>query len=151
MRDYSFILLLVINISVLQAQPVISDSLRHVLRNSPDDSNKVKRLKIAVRHLPYVQSDSALYYSDSIIRLSEKIGYPYGIAHGNSVKGESYVYSGDYSKAIFYIYPALRIYEASGDWFEASETYSQLAEVYMELGDYKKALEYWFIERGILI
>ena len=150
MKKYWFLLLLVTSFSEVKPQPALSDSLQQVLQNSPDDTTKVKRLVIAVQYLPYKQSESSLYYADSIIRLSEKIHFTYGLASGYLLKAESYIYIGDYSKAIFYIYQHLNLFKALGDRDEYT-SYYQLSRLYEELGDYKKGLEYKLKGREIII
>src|SRR5687768_17477898 len=117
MRKWRLILFVLISAFNLHAQPVLNDSLRQALRNSPDDTTKVKLLSVAIRFLPFNQPDSGLFYADSIIRLSEKIDFAYGKANGYYQKGASFYTSGDYSKAMFYHSQGLVIMESIGEWY----------------------------------
>ena len=142
MKNYWFVIWCLCTSSYLYSQPVLSDSLRHILRNSPDDSNKARQLSVAIRFFPYNQPDSGIYYADSVIRLSRKIDYAYGEAMAYIQMAESYVNTGDYSKAMFYCYQGLRIHELIGDWHGRIFTYGSLAKIYYELGETRKALDY---------
>src|SRR5688572_17102450 len=149
MKKYNCLLFFLINVCTLQAQPTLTDSLRQTLRNRPDDTTKVKLLFVATRYFPYNQPDSGLYYSDSIIRLSEKLNYPYGQAIGYRHKSVAYLYSGDYSRAMLFNNKSLRICEALNKRGDLSLT-ENLAGIYFELGDYQKALEYMLQSRESL-
>jgi tetratricopeptide (TPR) repeat protein len=143
MKKYWFIfLLLLINEISLEAQPVFPDSLRHALKNSPADSNYVNSLIAAILYLPYSQPDSALYYADYALKLSQQLNFNRGIAYSCKIMAECYVYTGDYSKSVFYIYQHLNLFTAMGDIDGINRAYGQLSEVYAELGDYRKALEF---------
>jgi signal transduction histidine kinase len=135
----------------LHAQTDLTDSLRKVLWASPDDTIKLKRLNLATVYFPFNQPDSGLYYADSIIRLAEKLDYPYGLAMGYFKKGYSYLHKGDYSKAMFYAHESLRIHEALEDFNVLSPAYIVLIGVYDELGDHKKALEFKLKKKEFLI
>jgi hypothetical protein len=91
-------LLLVTLVSSANAQSLIPDSVRVALRNSPDDSSKVKKLFAAVVYSPYEQFDSALFYADSIIHFSERINFPYGIAIGYGHKAQVHLYKGVFAQ-----------------------------------------------------
>src|SRR5688572_9015858 len=150
MKNYWFVIWCLCTSSYLYSQPVLSDSLRHILRNSPDDSNKARQLSVATRYFPYNQPDSGIYYADSIIRLSQKIDYAYGEAIAYMQKADSYVNIGDYSQAMFYCYQGLRIHELIGDWNGRIYTYGSLAGIYYELGETRKALNYRKIIEEVL-
>jgi len=150
MKNYWVVIWCLCTSSYLYAQPGLSDSLRHILRNSPHDSNKARQLSAAIWLFPYNQPDSAIYYADSVIRLSRKTDYAYGEAIAYIHKAQSYVTIGDYSKAMFYCYQGLRIHELIGDWNGRIYTYGTLAGIYYELGETRKALDYRQKEREVL-
>src|SRR5687767_7108659 len=111
------------------AQPVLTDSLRHILRNSPNDTNKVRQLGIATAYLDFTQPDSGLYYADSIIRLSEELDYSYGRAIGYFQKAYCYINLGDYSKAMLHANQTVRLQDAAGDLTALSPGFGALTTI----------------------
>ncbi len=142
MRKYWLIILLFSNISFLEAQPAIPDSIRYSLQNSPVDSYYVKRFIKAILYLPYRQPDSVLYFADSTHKLSQRLEYNLGIVYSYILMGEYYKYKGDYSRSIYYVYEILRLSEATGDINGILHGYGGSSAIYSELGDYRKALDY---------
>jgi signal transduction histidine kinase len=142
MRKYLVITFLFANLILLKAQPVIPDSIRYALQNSPVDSHYVKKLITAIVFLQYSHPDSAKYYADSALKLSQQIEYDNGIIYSYVLKAECYFYQGAYSESIRYIYEYLSLSRALHHIDGIVKAYGQLSQIYSELGDHRKALEY---------
>ena len=136
---YCFFLFL-IAVSSANAQSLIPESVRVAIRNSPDDSSKVKRLWLATVYFPYAQTDSALFYADSIIHFSEKIDFAYGIALGYRLRAEAYVFKGDFAQGLYFNEKALRLSELLKDSREVVFSINQRAGLFSDLGDHQQAI-----------
>ena len=52
---------------------------------------------------PYDKPDSALVIADSIISLSNKANYLFGLARGHILKAECYWVKGDYARSMYHV------------------------------------------------
>lgn len=93
----------------------------------------------------YGMTDSALYWFDEAIRLSESITYLYALASANIRKGEHLYSLGEYEKAIACFEPAIKAgikISTTGSFFEKQEYSGLIAwsyEIYHPLSnDFKK-------------
>ena len=137
---YLFFLLLVTLVSSANAQSLIPDSVRVAIRNSPDDSSKVKRLMRAATFLPYIQPDSALFYADSIIHFSERIDFAYGTALGYRLRAEAHLYKGDFPQGLYFNEKSMRLFELLKDTDNFVSAITQRASLFSELGDHQQAI-----------
>jgi tetratricopeptide (TPR) repeat protein len=121
-----------------------ADSLTAALRAHPrEDSIHVQLLIDLTRSVIYNSPDSAMKYSDEVLRISGRIGLRSGIAFGYRYKGLVYYLNGDYVQALDYLQRALKAAESlDSKKFDAS-MFNNLAIVYMELKQYEKALSYY--------
>ena len=128
------------------AQSTVSpvDSLTAALKAHPqEDSIRVDLLIGLIRAVVYTSPDSAMKYSNEVLRISEKTGLRSGLAFGYRYKGLVYYLNGDYVQALDYLQQALRAAEGlHNKKFDAS-MFNNLAIVYMELKQYARALSYY--------
>jgi len=81
----------------------------------PENNQKIQLfLKKAESHLKS-NTDSCLFYTNEVIKLSEQINYPIGWAEANYLKGRLYNYEQDHTKADSLLSSAKLIYEAEND------------------------------------
>jgi tetratricopeptide (TPR) repeat protein len=121
-----------------------ADSLTTALKTHPqEDSIRVQLLIGLIRSVIYNSPDSAMKYSNEVLRISGKIGLSSGIAFGYRYKGLVYYLNGDYIQALDYLQQALKAAESlHSKKFDAS-MFNNLAIVYMELKQYGRALSYY--------
>jgi signal transduction histidine kinase len=137
---YLFLFLLVALVSSANAQSLIPDSVRVAIRNSPDDSSRVKRLVRATTFLPYIQPDSALFYADSIIHFSERIDFAYGVALGYDLRAEVHLYKGDFAQGLYFNEKAMDLFELLKDMRAVASSNSRRGSLFSELGDHHQAI-----------
>jgi two-component system NtrC family sensor kinase len=152
---YRFFLVLVTLVSSANAQSfvpqsVIPDSVRVALRNSPDDSSKVKQLWNAAVYLPYGQADSALFYADSVIRFSERIDFTYGKALGYGLRAEAHLYRGDFGQGLYFNEKAMRLFESLKATRDVAGSNSRRGSLLSELGDHQQAIAAVFKSYALL-
>jgi len=102
----------------------------------------------------YGMTDSALYWFDEAMRLSESITYLYALASANIKKGEHLYSLGEYEKAVACFEQAIRAgikISTTGSFFEKQEYSGMIAwsyEIYQPLSkDFKKRRGHnWLIE-----
>jgi len=121
-----------------------ADSLTTALQSHPqEDSIRVQLLIGLIRAVIYNSPDSAMKYSNEVLRISGKIGLGSGIAFGYRYKGLVYYLNGDYIQALDFLQQALKAAEIlHSKKFDAS-MFNNLAIVYMELKQYGRALSYY--------
>jgi len=128
------------------AQPSLpqADSLTAALKAHPqEDSMHVQLLIDLIRSVIYNSPDSAMKFSNEVLRISGKIGLRSGIAFGYRYKGLVYYLNGDYIQALDYLQQSLKAADSlHNKKFDAS-MFNNLAIVYMELKQYAKALSYY--------
>jgi tetratricopeptide (TPR) repeat protein len=130
--------------SLAQSSLPQADSLTTALKAHPqEDSIRVQLLIGLIRSVIYNSPDSAMKYSNEVLRISGKIGLSSGIAFGYRYKGLVYYLNGDYIQALDYLQQALKAAESlHSKKFDAS-MFNNLAIVYMELKQYGRALAYY--------
>ena len=100
---------------------------------------------------PYDKPDSALVIADSIISLSTKVNYLFGLAQGHSLKAECYWVKGDYARSMYHVLQEEELYRQLNYETNLALSKGSLAQIYYELGDYSLALQYNFETRRFLL
>ena len=88
MKKCVFGLFFIVTLLNVQAQSVLSDTLRLILQRSPDDTAKVNRLAYAIRYLPFNQPDSGLRAKDKSFNATMKTDFDENIGKINVVPQE---------------------------------------------------------------
>jgi tetratricopeptide (TPR) repeat protein len=122
------------------------DSLLNVLKNSKDDTTKVKTILALSRGLQNWNKDSAILICKQGASLSEKIKWKYGagmcygfIATISSHKGDLYASIDYYEKSLRML---REVFPPHGGLLGAG-TLGNVANIYFYRGDYGKALDYY--------
>jgi len=139
-----FFVILCVSAVALHAQKHIIDSLRSVVKNQQDDSNKANTLNLLSNKLWRMDFfDSSLVVADSARELSERIEFKKGIA--NAVRNMATVFwnRGLYPKALDYYLKAIPYDEAIGNKRGIAASYIGAGNVYFYLHDYNKSLDYY--------
>jgi signal transduction histidine kinase len=117
------------------------DSLKKIVLNSPDDTNKVLQLKdLSYRYLK-VQSDTAFFLSKKAIQLSEKLNYDFGYATSLNQMGLVFKYKTEYDSALYYYNKSLIIFNNLGKDSEKASILNRLGNVYKRYGEFDKSID----------
>ncbi len=119
------------------------DSLKTALKTTTD-TTKVKLLMALSEDYRKTNPDSALYYGEQVLLLSQQLGYQKGIVEGLSKKGVAYEYKGEYQQALQLYTEALEIAKTKDIQQVIHPVYTNIALVNKALGDFPKALAYNF-------
>ncbi|WP_346856039.1 ATP-binding protein [uncultured Draconibacterium sp.] len=147
-RRLRFLFLLLIgipfNIHLAQSQNQLAiDSLKNLNTTETDQQKIVKNLISIADNFTYHQIDSAIYYTDKAIQLSNKIDYPKGAAEADFFKAYFLDISGDYDKAISSLEKAASIFTEIGDSSYLTGCYNNLGVLYSYGDKQKTSLEYF--------
>jgi signal transduction histidine kinase len=127
------------------------DSLKKLISTeNKEDSTRVHRLLFLAHAYVYNKPDSAMYYANSGLRLSRKLGYTNGEAWAYRDLGGAYMVLGDYAQAMQSMLQALSLYRQKKSVGDIGFTESYIGDIYKEIGDYKQALHYYFRARNTL-
>lgn len=126
----------------LHSQGKKLDSLLTLLRTDAEDSSKVNHLN-GVARITFLKGDydTSLYYSNTAIKLAEKIHFKKGQAAAYSNTGIVCSGRSENAKALEVYEKALKIDKEIGDKAGMGKRYSNMGVVYKNMGDYRKALE----------
>lgn len=120
------------------------DSIRTVLKNSKEDTNKVNTLNELILQLVYT-GDYRL--SDSLVidelRLASALNYKLGIANSYNNMGVIFNYQSDYSHSLDYLLRSLKLYEALNYRDGMGIAYKYIGSVYDQEGDTVNAIDYF--------
>ncbi len=120
-------------------------------QNFQEDTARILKLTMAQNESIYGQPDSGLIMADSIISLSAKINYLFGVAQGHGLKAECYWVKGDYTRSMYHVLEAAERYRQMKADPELALSKASLAQIYFEIGDYNLALQYYFELRNFLL
>lgn len=122
-----------------------SDSLRSLLKTSPNDTNKIKILNTISENLINADSyDSAAYYADQARTLAERLNFKSGNAASLRMLGISFTCRGEYSKSLSFLFQALKIAESIKDNYLIGKIYNSIGSNYSLQEDQYNALNYFF-------
>ena len=121
------------------------DSLLQLVKTGPPDTNKaIHSYKLCWEYIRKGKYDSAMYYGNSALELSQKLDFKKGIlgAYGNM--GNAYYEQGNYPKALEYYFKTLKIAEETDDQKNIVRWLGNIGVVYTRMGDYIKAIDCYF-------
>ena len=121
----------------------IIDSLKNAINTTVEDTNRAN-LYIEISH-EYEKGDviSANAYTDSALRLSEKLNFSSGIiASYSSLAALSWI-KGNYQDALKFSNKNLEMFKSQNDKRGASKILGHLGLIYSEIGNYSEALKYY--------
>ena len=134
--------------AVCFAQSEKIDSLKELLdTETKEDTTRADRLFYLSNSYIYDNPDSGIYYADSALRLSRKLGYTIREAWANYNLGEAYWVLGDYALSIQYNLQSLDLFQQMKSPIGVSTMKYDIGDIYKEMSDYKQALQYYFEAR----
>ncbi|MBX7052535.1 MAG: tetratricopeptide repeat protein [Flavobacteriales bacterium] len=140
-------LLIVITSNWSQGQKDTSrmiDSLRQVISQSPEDSNKVSLMIQLATYCSYVDSHEAIKVMDEGILLSEKLQYHRGIRACHGMKGMLLSSLGEYKQSVAELELSLQLAIEANDQLDAGRAGGVLGSIMHQQGRYPEALDYNF-------
>ena len=130
------------------AQFLNIDSLKNIIsKENKEDTTRVNRLFQICSYATYNDPDSGIYYANNALRLSQKLGYTYGVATAYAWLQQGYWVLGDYSQSMQYALKAMSLYRHLKRTVDVSEMGSAIGDIYRGMGDYKQALHYYLEAR----
>ncbi|MDX2048942.1 MAG: ATP-binding protein [Chitinophagaceae bacterium] len=126
------------------------DSLKNIISaDNKEDTILVNRLlEISIAYT-YDKPDSGIYYANSALELSQKLGYTDGETSACVWLYQGYWVLGDYSQSMQYTLQALRLFRQMKDADRVILMGNAFGDIYNEMGDYKQALRYFFEVRKL--
>jgi tetratricopeptide (TPR) repeat protein len=134
------------------------DSLKHVLLNSKEDTNKAKTLiRIAflfqdnVGQTPEFDNnpDTGLYYAQEGLKLSQKLNFEKGKFYNNYYLARIYWRKGIFNLAVKLHLEALSYAEKMGDKNLIAVIHSYIGQDYADDGKYNEAIKYLDISKTV--
>ena len=122
-------------------QDRIPDSLRAILQNGRQDTDRVTALLSVGDHYSIRRPDSAVYYFENALALARRLHWPRGIAAYDSHIIQVLNDRGDYQGAFRLCLEAMRIYTDSGTPEDRVRAYNNVANEYQYLGDLNAAVD----------
>ena len=141
-RLICYVLILLFHISTYGQTPRI-DSIKTVLEQSPEDSNKVKSYVELCKAYRTIAGDQVLVNSKAALALAEKINYPKGKALGLKWIGLYYFDKSDYLSSVDYFQRAYDEFHKLNDQDGIANLANNLGSVSYLTGNYAKALQYY--------
>lgn len=138
----SLYVLLILCTSIIAQQKGI-DSLKVVLEQSANDTNKVIVLNTLSDKLYNSTPFLALKYSQTALKLSQELDYKRGIAKSYNNIGIVYYCQGKYSEALDSYLKAIKIYDEMLDKHGLLKTYNNIGVTFFDQKNYDKAEEYY--------
>ena len=118
------------------------DSLKLALRTHEEDTNKAKLLYDLSFSYQGSYPDTALFYAQQALTLSEKLNFEKGIFWSEITSGGAIAFLGNYPLALDYDFKALTLANKMNRPLELAFAKGSLSDVYYYLGDYNTSLKY---------
>lgn len=121
------------------------DSLRYMLKTEQEDTSRaIYSYKLCWEYMRKGLFDSAMYFGNSALDISEKANFKKGIigAYGNM--GNAFYAQSNYPQALEYYFKTLKVAEEEGDQKNVVRWLGNIGVVYTRMGDYIKAIDYYF-------
>lgn len=128
----------------LTAQNVEIDKLKSDLfHHTQNNSEKVDLLTGLANKYFTIDNDTALYYINNALKLSESINYKKGVAKSFKLIGTYNYYNFDYPKALESYKKSLNLYEEIEDDKGISKCLHNIGFIYWKQNNHEKSLEYY--------
>lgn len=119
------------------------DSLKRLLHNHRDDTNKVQLLyDLSFSYVAGSYADTALTYAQQALDLAEKLNDEPGIFWSEITLGEALAILGNYPRALECNFRALELSKKLGDTLKLCYGNGGLANCYFYMGDYVTSIMY---------
>jgi tetratricopeptide (TPR) repeat protein len=122
----------------------VIDSLHTLIKADKYDTNRVNHSNILSRkYINIGLYDTALFYSNSALKLAQQLDFKKGIANSYNYIGLAYYNQADYPKALDQYLKALKIDEKRKDKLGMSLRLGNIGSVYSAQNETQKALDYY--------
>ncbi|MBI2967295.1 MAG: tetratricopeptide repeat protein [Bacteroidetes bacterium] len=142
-----YFLFILLNLSIFSSFESFAinkiDSLKNILINSKDDSNKVEILNNLSYEIVYSDPGKAEKYALEAKALSIKLKYKKGLCRSYCSIGTVFNFLSEFTEAEENYLEALKLAEEIGSRKPVAVIFNNLGAVHYELGNYNKALEYY--------
>ena len=120
-----------------------ADSLKVIVANMQEDTNKVNLLLDLCRTVFRSEPDTAIFYAEQAIDLAESLGYQQGLGYALKNVGLAYFIKSNYVEVLNYWYQSLEIFQSIDDKLGISNLNNNIGAVHFNKGDDPKALEFY--------
>lgn len=125
-------------------QPISNiDSAKHVLKSSGDDTSTVRLLQRMFVYYNETKLDSALYFTQEALRISQKLNYMWGIGRCYGNISHINIGLGNHTTALDYGLKCLRIFEKLNNKEELAISYNRLGRISRDLNNLQEAMSYF--------
>jgi signal transduction histidine kinase len=142
MRKHLLLLILIIVYTNSLAQVNVSDSLKLLIKQEIDDTNKIDLLNQYIVRFAPIETVVTLQYSDTAIDLSKKLNDSLRLALSYNRKGVVLYYMGDYYGALDNYFQSLAINERIGERYLFRD-YNNIGLALRNLGQHDESLKYF--------
>lgn len=125
------------------AQEVVSDSLFRVLKNAPEDSNRVNLLLQISAEFYQSDPEIARSYAKEARDLAEQIKFNRGLGFAHKAIGMSYYFENNWIDALVEWELALEVFQSIEDLNGVSNILNNLGAVHFHGGDNENALKFF--------
>ncbi len=120
------------------------DSLELVLKNSANDTNRVKLcVKIASRYR-FVNPDKTVEFAKQGLKLAQQLGYKKGLFKSHEMIFHGLQYSSNYTPAIPVLQKWMADADSLKDEYQKAQCYNAMGLIFSQTGNYSKAIENYF-------
>ncbi len=114
-----------------------------------EDTSKVKLYTRLCYQYFFNLPDTAIFYGEKALLLSQKIKFKRGEASAYFTLWVPFFTKGEYARALDYIYKQLHVQEELGDDKNVGDTHIGFSNIYREQGDLQRALKHILIAKSI--
>src|ERR1039457_1836736 len=140
-----FVFVLICLPAIVFSQQSKIDSLRSLIKNDKEDSNKVKHSgKLCQEYINIGSYDTALIYGNTALEVAKQFNFLKGVASAYNNIAHIYYLKGNYSKTLDFLLKSLKTDEELKDKIGIKKNLGNIGNVYYRQGDYPKALDYDF-------
>ena len=125
------------------------DSYKQKLSLATHDTSRAYIMAALAFSYQYADPDSAFYYANRAIALSEKIKYPSGKVRAIGFEANVYAGLGNFPSALEMAVKSIQIADSNKIVLDKAIPVSAVGFIYNELKDYTKALHYFHIMKSI--
>ena len=128
----------------ITVQPVSNiDSAKQVLKSSGDDTSTVRLLQGMFVYYNETKLDSALYFTQEALRISQKLNYLWGIGRCYGNISHINIGLGNHTAALDYGLKCLQVFEKLNNIEELSVSYNRLGRISRDLNNLQEAMTYF--------
>lgn len=146
---FIFVNLLIINVIYANPNKSYTDSLKHIISTTNNDSIKAEAYYSLSKEVRQSDINLALEYAKKSAELAEEVGAKRLTAGVYNHMGILYYGLGDYERTLDYFYKVLNIYEAMSDSSQLAKVYNNVGLILIDLGRVKETLDYYNKSLGI--